>query len=54
MDFSSQTEVTSDDVAPVAERTSKTVDNRAFEVKTDDSREFVELLRTYVPVPQST
>src|SRR3712207_5417716 len=40
MDFSTTSEVTSDDVtasAPV--RTSKTVDTRAFDVKTDSSRD---------------
>src|SRR3954454_12649193 len=38
MDFSSQSEVPSDDVA-VGVRTSKTVDSRAFDVVTDDSRD---------------
>src|SRR4028119_671203 len=40
MDFSTTSEVTSDDVtAAPAARTSKTVDARAFEVKTDSSRD---------------
>ena len=40
MDFSTTSEVTSDDVAAApAARTSKTVDARAFEVKTDSSRD---------------
>ncbi len=38
MDFSSSSEVTSDDVT-AAPRTSKTVDTRAFPVTTDDSRD---------------
>jgi ribonucleoside-diphosphate reductase alpha chain len=38
MDFSSQSEVPSDDVTAVT-RTSKTVDSRAFEVTTDDGRD---------------
>ena len=39
MDFSSQSEVSSDDVAGTAARTSKTVDTRAFDVVTDESRD---------------
>src|SRR5687767_15685943 len=40
MDFATTSEVTSDDVATApAARTSKTVDARAFEVKTDSSRD---------------
>src|SRR3982751_3038868 len=38
MDFSSQSEIPSDDVT-AAVRTSKTVDSRAFDVVTDDSRD---------------
>jgi ribonucleoside-diphosphate reductase alpha chain len=38
MDFATGSEVTSDDVT-VAPRTSKTVDSRAFDVKTDESRD---------------
>src|SRR5919112_1030391 len=38
MDFSTGSEVTSDDVTTTV-RTSKTVDSRAFDVKTDESRD---------------
>ena len=38
MDFSTGSEVPSDDTA-TAVRTSKTVDARAFEIKTDESRD---------------
>src|SRR4051794_12695679 len=37
MDFSTTSEVSSDDVSTA--RTSKTVDSRAFDVKTDESRD---------------
>ncbi|MEO5972809.1 MAG: ribonucleotide reductase N-terminal alpha domain-containing protein, partial [Sphingomicrobium sp.] len=39
MDFSTHTEVSSDDVSAPAARTSKTVDTRAFAVVTDESRD---------------
>jgi len=39
MDFSTGTEVSSDDVVTTTVRDSKTVDTRAFDVKTDESRD---------------